>query len=210
METVAVPQNQSGWHARQAYVMATVCLLLGLAIGYFLRGSQSAPPPVTRGAGPSSPASLPTMEQMKQMADEKAQPLLDKLKSDPRDPSLFVQVGNIYKATHQFKQAADYYRKSLEIDSSNTAIRVEMASCLYYTGDAGRALDELQIVLHDNPHDANALFNVGMIKWQAQHDSKGAVTAWQMLLKNNPDLDANKRAQVEKLIAEARKLNTAK
>ena len=215
METVAPPANKSTgrWPASHIYGMAAACLLVGLAGGYFLRGSQPVRPagarPVVPGQQASLPsASLPTMDQMKQMADQKARPLLDQLNSEPRNAGLFVQVGNIYKATHQFKEAAENYGKSLEIDPTNTAARVEMASCLYYSGDATRALDQLQVALKNDPHNANALFNVGMIKWQTQHDAKGAVSAWQELLKMNPDLDANKKAQVEKLIAETRQPNT--
>jgi cytochrome c-type biogenesis protein CcmH/NrfG len=200
-------QSGEGWQVGQAYAMAALCLIAGLALGYFLRGSQSAqstaPAPSNAASEFTRGGSLPSMDQMKQMADTKAQPLLKQLRSEPSDAGLLVQLGNIYKATHQFKQAAEYYGKSLEIRSSSV-VRVEMASCLYYAGEADGALKELQIALQDEPHNVNALFNVGMIKWQAQRDGAGAVAAWQSLLKNNPDIDAEKRAQVEKLISETR------
>jgi cytochrome c-type biogenesis protein CcmH/NrfG len=40
---------------------------------------------------------------------------------------------------------------------------------------------------------------------QAKNDPSGAVTAWQQLLKLNPMLAKDKKAAVEKLIAQARK-----
>jgi cytochrome c-type biogenesis protein CcmH/NrfG len=139
---------------------------------------------------------------MKQMADKKAAPLLEKLKGDPNNSDLLIQVGNIYKSTHQFKDAAGYYDKALQVDPKNVAIRTEMASCLYYNGDVDGAISQLQQSLHYDPKDANSLFNLGMIKWRGKQDDKGALAAWQQLLKSNPQLSADRKAAVQKLIAD--------
>jgi cytochrome c-type biogenesis protein CcmH/NrfG len=158
-------------------------------------------------AHPSLPAGAmgghtPSLEEMKQMADKKAAPLLEKLKSDPNNSDLLIQVGNLYKGTHQFKEAAGYYDKVLHVDPKNVAIRTEMASCLYYNGDVDGAISQLQQALHYDPKDANSLFNLGMIKWQGKQDSKGALAAWQQLLKSNPQLSADRKATVQKLMAD--------
>jgi cytochrome c-type biogenesis protein CcmH/NrfG len=214
MPNEAVEQATGGsvWQAKQVYAMAAVCLLVGLAIGYLFRGSQS-PAPLIPEAGGTQPAAttgamgrhMPSLEQMKQMADKKAEPLLAKLKSDPNNSGLLLQVGNIYKATHQFKDAMSYYGKALKVDSKNILARNEMASCLYYTGDADAALAQLEQSLKDDPKNADALFNLGAIKLDAKKDAKGAVAAWQQLLKSNPELDARKKAEVQKAIADASK-----
>ena len=145
---------------------------------------------------------MPTLDQMKQMADKKAEPLLEKLKSDPKNSDLLIQTGKIYLATHQFKEAAAYYDKALQVDPKNVPIRTEMASCLYYSGDVDGAISQLQQALHYNPKDANSLFNLGMIKWQGKQDSKGALAAWQQLLRSNPELSPERRAKVQKLMAD--------
>ncbi|MBZ5655130.1 MAG: tetratricopeptide repeat protein [Acidobacteriia bacterium] len=201
----------SVWQARQVYGMAVVCLLVGLAIGYLFRGSQSSVPPVPQ-ASVTRPAAiagamgqLPGLEQMKLMADKKAEPLLAKLKSDPNNSGLLLQVGNIYKATHQFKDAIGYYDRALKADSKNILARNEMASCLYYTGDVDGALAQLEQSIKDDPKNADALFNLGVIKFDAKKDAKGAVAAWQQLLKSNPELDSHKKAEVRKAIAGASK-----
>jgi len=56
-----------------------------------------------------------------------------------------------------------------------------------------------------DPKGANSLFNLGIIRLQAKNDRNGAVTAWQQLLKLNPTLAEDKKAAVEKLIAQAQK-----
>ena len=216
-EPTTQPTAGSSWQAKQVYAMAVICLVVGLAIGYLFRGSQSpAPPPQpaanaqTAQAAPTNaqPAAgamgghMPSLEEMKQMADKKAAPLLEKLKGDPNNSDLLIQVGNIYKSTHQFKEAASYYDKALQIDPKNVAIRTEMASCLYYNGDVDGAISQLQQSLRVDPKDANSLFNLGMIKWQGKQDSKGALAAWQQLLKSNPQLSAERKATVQKLMAD--------
>jgi cytochrome c-type biogenesis protein CcmH/NrfG len=212
---VTSESSASGWQTRQVYAMAGVCLLIGLAVGYLFRGSQSpvvaptnAVPPSATGGMPHAGA-MPTMAQMKRMADQKAGPVLAKLKNDPDNADLLIQAGSIYQAAHQFKEAADYYGKSLNVKPKNVAIRTEMASCLYYLGDVDGALKQLQQATADDPKNANSLFNLGFIRWQAKRDSKGALAAWQQLLKTNPKLEANKKAEVEKLIADARRQGSA-
>ena len=213
-ESTTQPTAGSVWQAKQVYATAVICLVVGLAIGYLFRGSQSAAAPALPAANfqanaqPSVPADdmsaqMPDLEQMKQMADKKAQPLLEKLKSDPKNSDLLVQIGNIYIGAHQFKEAASYYYRSLQVDPKNVAIRTEMASCLYYNGDVDGAISQLQQSLHYDPKDANSLFNLGVIKWQGKQDSKGALAAWQELLKSNPQWSPDRKAQVEKLMADA-------
>jgi len=204
-------QKELSWRPRQVYVMAAVSLAVGLLVGYLLRGSAKPPVAILNSAATAESqeemnggavAQMPTLDQMKHMADKQAERLLTKLAADPKNVALLVQIGSIYQATHQFRQAADYYGKALDVDARNVAIRTEMASCLYYSGDVNGALDQLHQSLKYDPKDANSLFNLGMIRWKGKNDAAGAIAAWQQLLRTNPNLD--KKATVEKMIAEAR------
>jgi cytochrome c-type biogenesis protein CcmH/NrfG len=186
--------------------MATLALLLGLAAGYLLRGSQ-APKPATgtssiSGAPPSDVRPMPTIEQMKRMADQQAEPLLAQLKKNPKDKDLLLRLAQFYKSAHQFNEAVSYLDKSLEMDPRNIAIRTEKASCLYYAGEVDGALATLHESLQFSPKDANTLFNLGVIRWKGKKDAPGAIAAWQQLLKTNPNHE--KKAIVERMIAEAR------
>jgi cytochrome c-type biogenesis protein CcmH/NrfG len=198
--TSAVP----GWTQGQVGLFAAVCLILGLAGGYFLplgKAANSAHPPAVAGA-PNAPHPLPTMEQMKALADAKAAPLLEKLKTTPNDAALLAQLGAIYGTNHQFKEAVQYYDKSLKFNPKNVPVRTELASNLYYSGDVDGALAQLDQALMYDPKDTNSLFNVGMIRWKGKKDAAGAIKAWEELLRAHPDLD--RRPIVEKMIAEAK------
>lgn len=152
---------------------------------------------------------MPSLDDLKHMADKKAEPLLAKLKTDPNNSDLLNQLGTLYKATHQFPEAAGYYQKAIEADPKNIGARTDLASCLFYQGDADGAIKQLQQALTYDPKDANSLFNLGMIRLQAKNDSSGAVTAWRQLLKLNPTLPKEKKQTVEKLIAQAQQTKLA-
>jgi len=204
------------WTATQTYIMATVCLLIGVLVGYLIRGSATPAGPKTTAAEMQQPASapppgmgqqrMPSLEDMKHMADKQAQPLLTKLNTDPKNVELLYKIALTYKAAHQFTEAITYFEKALLIDPGNVPIRTEMASCIYYNGDVDGALAQLNKSLSYDPKHAGTLMNIGIIKWKGKNDVDGAVAAWQTLLKLNPDFP--QRAVIEHLIAQAQQQGT--
>ena len=207
--TAATSSESSPW--TRVYLKAAICLVVGLAVGYLLRGSRSSASSVLPAAsvakssvraGAMGAREMPGgAGHMQQMADKQAAPLLERLKSDPNNSALLIQVGGIYHTTHQFKQAAEYYDKALQVDPKNVAIRTKLASSLFRMGDADGAIVQLNQALSYDPKDANALFDLGVVKLNGKQDGKGALAAWQRLLKSNPQLSADRKATVQKLMA---------
>jgi cytochrome c-type biogenesis protein CcmH/NrfG len=209
----------ANWTATQTYAMAAVCLLIGVLVGYLVRGSAKQAGEVTAAstevqqatAAPPSAAGqqkMPTMDDMKRMADKQAEPLLAKLKTNPKDVELLNKTALTYKAAHQFKDAITYFQKALDVDPKNVAIRTDMASCMYYTGDVDGALAELDKSLTYDPRHPGTLMNIGIIKWQGKNDVPGAVASWEKLLKLNPNFP--QKAVIEHMIAQAQQQkNTA-
>ncbi len=218
-EGTEVPKGPT-WKPAQTYTLAIICLVIGLAIGYFLRGSASptetaaatpAPdaPSATQPMQPTSdphagmpPQKMPTLDDMKRMAGEQAAPLLAKLKADPNNADLLNQIGVMYRATHQFKTAIEYYQKSLAINPKNVGARTDMASCMYYLGDSDGALQQLNKSLTYDPRHVGTLVNMGIIKWKGKDDAEGAIAAWQKALALNPP--PKDKAAIEHLISSAR------
>jgi cytochrome c-type biogenesis protein CcmH/NrfG len=201
----ASTNGQSLWAPKLVYGMACVCLILGLSVGYLLRGSASAKADPRSSSHPQpsgDTGQMPTLEQMKEMADQKAEPLLQQLKKEPANKELLIRIAYFYKSAHQFKEASEYFDRALQLDPRNVAVRTERASCLYYNGDVDGSLAELQQALELNPKDPNALFNLGVIRLNGKRDPAGAIHAWQELLKTNPGPD--KKPIVEQMIAKAR------
>jgi len=170
--------------ARQVWAMATLFLAVGLAMGYLIPGSQpsvsaarsvAATAPAVPGAHAMGNAHMPSLEEMKQMADH---------------------------VTHQFSDAATYYGRAAQIQPRDVAIRTKLAASLFREGDADGAMAQLNQALTYDPKDANTLFNLGMIRLEGKGDTKGALAAWQQLLKSNPQLSPDRKATVVKLMAD--------
>jgi len=140
---------------------------------------------------------------MKKMADVSAAPLLEKLKADPGNSGLLANLGNIYYDTQQYPEAIDYYRRALQIQPADAAVRTDMATAIWYAGDADTAIAEFNKSLSYEPTKANTLFNLGIVKWQGKMDIPGAVAAWQKLLEANPNYEGKEK--VQELIAQAKK-----
>lgn len=198
--------SNSTWHAWQVYTMAGICLLIGLLVGYLARGSApvsaTAPEIQQNSAAGVAPHQMPSLEDMKRMADKQAEPLLTKLQADPNNADLLNQIGNIYRATHQFQTAASYYEKSLQANPKNVGARTDLASCMYYQGDVDGAIAQLEKSLTYDPRHAGTLLNLGMIRWKGKSDAAGAIAAWNKLLKYYPQYE--NKATVQQLIADAK------
>jgi tetratricopeptide (TPR) repeat protein len=199
------------WTSVQAYVLAVICLLVGIAGGWFIRGSQSPAAAATETGNASAPAmgsanagaQTPTPADMQKMADTQAGPLIEKLKADPNNAGLLENIGNIYYDAQQYPTAIDYYQRALKVEPTNTGVRTDMATAYWYTGNADTAIAEFQKSLSYEPNKANTLFNLGIVEWQGKMDIDKAVATWQKLLDTNPNYEA--KDKVLELMAQAKK-----
>lgn len=202
------------WTSTQAFAVALISLVLGLAGGWFIRKSFVPAPAATAVTSPAAsagnppPAPLgplavtPTPDQLRRMADTQAAPLLDSLKSDPNNPDLLARIGNIYYDVKQYPAAIDYYERSLKLQPANAAVRTDMATAYWYSGNTDTALAEFNKALTYEPNKANTLFNLGIVKWQSKNDAAGAIAVWQKLLDTNPNYEA--RDKVQQMIDQAK------
>lgn len=214
-EPTTTSTGSARWPAAQVYWIASICLVVGLAIGYLTGGSPSAPsartvvataqaPRPTQGAisGEHAANHVPSMDEMRHAAEKQSGGLLEKLKTDPNNTALLVQAGDVFYRSHQFGDATSYYDRAVKADPRNVALRTKLASSLYRSGDVDGAIAQLDRALRYDPKDANTLFNLGTIRLQGKGDGRGALAAWQQLLKSNPELSADRKAVVQKLMAD--------
>jgi cytochrome c-type biogenesis protein CcmH/NrfG len=202
----------TAWAPSQAYTMAVICLLLGLALGYLLRGSSAVPvaPAVVATAATQEvgPPQVPGMGGMPigqpnaDLVDKVVEPMLAALKQNPKDAATLTNVGNTYYDAKVYDKAIQYYSEALKVTPKNVNVRTDMATAYWYLGDAKHAVTELEKSLTQEPTHAQSLFNLGIVKWQGQKDPQGAIAAWEKLIQTNPNYP--ERQNVEQLIAHAR------
>jgi cytochrome c-type biogenesis protein CcmH/NrfG len=202
------------WTSKQALLFVSVCLMAGIVGGWFIRGFQGVAQPSTKQAGIVRPAANPAPAEsqppsparLKQIADEQAAPMLDKLKSDPNNPDLLTSIGNVYFDAQQYSTAVDLYGRALKARPSDVSVRTDMATGLWYLGDSDQAIKEFNKALTYAPNNPNTLFNLGIVKWKSKHDSAGAIADWKKLLAANPNYE--QKDKVQQMLAEAQQASS--
>lgn len=194
------------WTSVQAYSLAVVCLLVGIAGGWLVRGSQ-APAAVSAASsilpGHIENPSQPNPERVKHLADTQAAPLLARLKLEPANAELLAQLGNVYYDAQQFPTAVNYYQQSLKVKPDDSSVRTDMATAYWYLGNADTAIVEFNRALAYEPNKPNALFNLGVVEWQGKMNVDAALAAWQKLLDSNPNYE--NKAKLLELMAQVKK-----
>ena len=199
------------WTVKQAILLAAVCLAAGIGGGWGIRAAQGptataptttsatpAPAPTPAAAGPQ----VPSPAQIKQMADEQAEPLVEKLAANPGNAELLTNIGNLYYDAHQYSTAVEYYGRALKTKPDDAAVRTDMATAYWFMGNADTAIAEFNKALTYAPTNPNTLFNRGLVRWQGKKDAAGAIADWEKLLATDPNYDG--RAQVEQMMASAK------
>jgi cytochrome c-type biogenesis protein CcmH/NrfG len=204
----------------QAYTLAVITLAIGIAVGYFARGSapttapaetaQAASAPAGMGGAPMGAGQLPgigAMQQQQQAASPEmiakaAEPLLTQLKSNPNDFDTLVKLGNLYFDAQTYPEAIGYYEKAVAIQPKNPDVLTDLGTAYWYTGNADKAISDFNQALAVRPNHPGTLFNLGIVKWQGKKDPKGAIVAWEKLLQTNPEYP--QKDQVQMLIERAK------
>jgi cytochrome c-type biogenesis protein CcmH/NrfG len=185
------------------YLLAAFCLVLGVGLGYLFRGSAS--PAATISASPVVQTSTAPQNQpkdQKAMVEQAVFPLLATLKENPDDFDTIVKAANLYYDAQQYPDAIKFYERALKIQPQNVDTITDLGTSFWYTGDTDKAIAEFQTALKYQPGSASTLFNLGVVRWQGKMDAKGAVQAWEELLRQNPNFPD--RQKLEQLIERAK------
>ena len=214
--------NTTAFTSVQAYTLAVITLAIGIAVGYFARGSAPSATanvpetttsttasgmPGTQSQGNMGPGQLPGSTPQQQAASpemlaKSAEPLLAQLKANPANADVLTQLGNLYYDGQSFPQAIDYYEKALKIQPNNADVRTDLGTSYWYNGEPDKALVNFEKSLAIRPNHPGTLFNMGIVEWQGKKDPKAAIVAWEKLLQTNPDYA--QKDQVQMLIERAK------
>jgi len=173
-ETKAQPPAASAWQVKQVYAMAVISLVVGLAIGYLFRGSQSpAPPPPAPAVSQQSPAAGAWRPDAKPGSDEtdgrqQSRAPARTTEDRPEQYRSALQSRRLVPGDPPVQGSGGLLRQGTPSRSEERPTRTKLASCFYYQGDVDGAISQLQQSLQYDPKDANSLFNLGMIKLQGK------------------------------------------
>jgi cytochrome c-type biogenesis protein CcmH/NrfG len=192
------------WSNAQTYSMAAICLILGVVVGYLVHApavASSNTPAAVEAPPTSAPASMPSAQDLKRMADKQVTPLVAELQNRPKDADLLTRIGTAYLAAQQYQSAQQYLQQAAAVKASPEILN-ELSFVQYSLGNVDQAIETVNRALKQDARNSKLLYNLGMYQWHGKSDPKAAITAWQSFLKANPS--DPKRAQVEQMIAQAR------
>jgi tetratricopeptide (TPR) repeat protein len=106
-----------------------------------------------------------------------------------------ADIGDLYAAGGALPEAAEQYRRALEIRPRFADIRCRLARVLVEMGDTPGAVRELETALRVNPGFREARINLGLA-WYRSGDRAAAAREWERCREEDPD-----NAQVKTFLA---------
>ena len=95
----------SSWTSVQAYLLASFCLVLGVALGYLFRGSASSVPQTA--AATQSTGVLAENAPVQAALQQSIAPLLDAVNRNPADYDALVKLGDLHYDGHSFRMPSN-------------------------------------------------------------------------------------------------------
>ena len=130
--------------------------------------------------------------------------LEDEVKRNPANVGAWIQLGHMYFDRDLHEKAIHAYEKSLALSPDNTNVLTDLGIMYRRSGNPEKAVELFDRVIVLDPQQENARFNKGIVLLHDLKDTKGAIAAWEGLLKINPVAMAPNGQSVDQLIEQYR------
>lgn len=175
-------------------------IFLGIIVGFVIGAGQAQPgAPLSAATAPNDAIHAPAATVVNE-AELKA--YRDILANDPTNVKAATELGNKLYDAGRFADAIPAYQQALALDPRNVNVSTDVGTAMYYAGRVDDALKQLEKSLEIDPSHAQTLFNIGIIRRDGKKDVKGAVQAWEQLLKVAPGYP--EASKVRQLIEQTR------
>ena len=194
--TAAAPRS---WNA---ILLPLIGMPVLIGILFLLTYKQKNPAPMSQGQMSNAAPAEGDGQGMDMAAMENVTKQINKYKSDltanRKDTTALLALGGMYEIAGRFEEAADYFKRYLEVAPNNAAVRMSLAGAYYNNAQRPQALDELQQVLKYQPQYDYAMFNLGVI-YLAEGKRDEAIKWWHKVMETNPtgELAQKAREQIQ-------------
>lgn len=157
-----------------SFLALFVGFLGGVVFGVFRAGSNNPGQPAT--AGPPANVSQSTMV----LSLEK------EVLSNPTNVNAWIELGNKYFDTNQYEKSIRAYQRALDLDPNNANVWTDIGIMYRRSGNPMEAIRSFDKAIEVDPQHEISLMNKGIVLLHDLGDEKGAIRAWEELLKINP------------------------
>jgi len=140
--------------------------------------------------GTPAPSSSPTAEVQSEGADDQTAQAIIKLEAEvtarPENFQNWIRLGDLYYDTNQPEKAIAAYTKSLEYHSGDADLLTDLGVMYRRIKQPEKAIEMFDQAMKKDPTHLPSRFNKGIVLMYDLKDPKGAIAAWEELLKINP------------------------
>ncbi len=177
-----------------AVITLGVGFLGGVVFSAFKTGSSVPVAPQTQPQQAVQEQSV-SEEQAKQMLA-----LEREVASNPDNGDAWTQLGNLYFDTKNFESAIRAYEKSLALNPNDANVQTDLGVMYRRTGKPQEAIKAFDKSIEIDPTHEISRFNKGIVLLHDLNDQKGALEAWEALVKINPAAMAPTGQPISELI----------
>ncbi len=175
-------------------MVGAVCLVVGLAVGYYFGRQSGGTGAEGTAAGSPTPASQPGVVDPAVLQQNEAR-LKSSLAANPNDANALIQLGNLYYDAGRFRDAVDYYGRALDLDPRNVDVRTDRGTSYWNLSQPDAAIAEFKKALEVDPSHAQTLYNMGVVYLNGKNDPVEARKTWEKLLASNPNYPERSKVQ---------------
>jgi len=183
-------------------IIALVALVIGFFGGEILKLSKPPAPVPSQAVMPSgdtpAPQGLSPEQASKVLALEK------EVSANPGNVDAWTELGHHYFDSHQHEKAIEAYKKALALRPDNANVWTDMGVMYRDIGKPSDALAAFDKAMQIDPRHEVSRFNKGIVLMMDMGDHKGAVEAWEELLKINPSAKAPNGEPIKELLDKMR------
>jgi tetratricopeptide (TPR) repeat protein len=178
---------------RDALIFGIAGTMFGLLAGWIIGSQQARPAPAAVQAAAPSPSA--SDEPAPPLDVRRASALEQQANAKPDDAAVRVELGNLYFDAKRFDLAIPWYEAALRLNPKDIGVSTDLAVCYHYTGDADRALRQIDQSLAIDPKHSKTLLNQGIIRAFGKQDLDGALESWEKVVKFAPNTPEAERAR---------------
>jgi cytochrome c-type biogenesis protein CcmH/NrfG len=186
-------------------IIALLALVIGFFGGEILKLSKPSGPVSGQPVMPSGDMPAPKGPSVEQAS--KILALEKEVSANPRNVEAWTELGHHYFDSHQHEKAIEAYKKSLDLRPDNANVWTDMGVMYRDIGKPSEALAAFDKAMQIDPRHEVSRFNKGVLLMMDMGDHKGAVEAWEELLKINPSAKGPGGEPIKELLEKMRGSN---